>query len=105
MKRVIIESPYAGDIERNVTYAHRCIADSLKRGEAPFASHILYTTALRDHYEVEREQGIKAGFEWGLDADICAVYVDYGVSEGMERGILNALDCNLGIEYRTIGEN
>lgn len=43
MRMVIVESPYAGDIERNVAYARACIADCLKRGEAPFASHLLYT--------------------------------------------------------------
>lgn len=31
MKRVILESPYAGDIERNVNYARLCIKDSLNR--------------------------------------------------------------------------
>jgi len=43
MTRVIIESPYAGDIEVNLKYAKLCILDSLKRGEAPLASHLLYT--------------------------------------------------------------
>ena len=29
MKKVIIESPYAGDIERNIKYARVCLKDSL----------------------------------------------------------------------------
>lgn len=33
MRRVIVESPYAGDIEKNVTYARAAIRDCLSRGE------------------------------------------------------------------------
>jgi len=40
MKLVVIESPYAGDIEANVKYARECMSDCLKRGEAPIASHL-----------------------------------------------------------------
>lgn len=43
MRRVIIESPYAGNVEANATYLRRCLRDSLLRGEAPFASHAIYT--------------------------------------------------------------
>lgn len=31
MKLVILESPYAGDVEANVAYARRCVRDSLLR--------------------------------------------------------------------------
>ena len=43
MRLVIFESPYAGDVEANTEYARRCVRDSLMRGEAPIASHLLYT--------------------------------------------------------------
>lgn len=43
MMRVVVESPFAGDIQKNIEYARKCMADCLKRGEAPFASHLLYT--------------------------------------------------------------
>ncbi len=43
LKRVILESPYAGDIERNIAYARAAVNDSLIHGEAPIASHLLYT--------------------------------------------------------------
>lgn len=47
MKRVIIESPYAAanghTVAKHEEYARRCVADSLARGEAPFAGHLLYT--------------------------------------------------------------
>ena len=40
-RRVIVESPYAGDIETNVAYARAALRDCLSRGEAPIASHLL----------------------------------------------------------------
>ena len=50
MTRVIVESPYAGDIEKNMRYLRACIRDCLLRGETPYASHALYTQdgVLRD---------------------------------------------------------
>ena len=45
MRLMIVESPYAGDMEANTEYARDACAtlDSLMRGEAPIASHLLYT--------------------------------------------------------------
>ena len=34
MKLVIIESPYAGDIEANLKYARACVLDSIKQRRA-----------------------------------------------------------------------
>ena len=31
MKRVLIESPYAGDVENNIAYARKCMRDSRPR--------------------------------------------------------------------------
>lgn len=43
MRLVIIESPFAGDVVRNLRYLRACMRDCLRRGEAPYASHALYT--------------------------------------------------------------
>lgn len=102
MKRVILESPYAGDIERNVNYARLCIKDSLNRGEAPIASHLLYTQCLDDDFEPHRFLGITAGLKWGEKATKSVVYTDYGISKGMEYGIKDAEKNNRVIEYRKI---
>lgn len=85
MKRVIIESPYAGDIAANVEYARRCVRDSVLRGEAPIASHLLFTQLgiLRDDVAEERALGIAAGLAWSLVADLHAFYIDRGFSRGM----------------------
>jgi len=67
MRRVILESPYAGDVATNVAYARRALRDCLLRGEAPFASHLLYTQpgVLDDTLPDERACGIEAGLIWG----------------------------------------
>lgn len=87
MRLVVIESPYAGDIERNEEYARRCMRDAILRGEAPIASHLLYTQAgvLDEHIPTERSLGIAMGFAWGRHADAVAFYTDNGMSNGMRR--------------------
>ena len=85
MPLVIIESPYAGDIGANVAYARAAMRDSLNRGEAPIASHLLYTQPgiLRDEIPDERQWGIDAGLAWRDVADLAAFYIDRGWSSGM----------------------
>lgn len=85
MRLVIIESPYAGDIEQNVAYARAAMADSLARGEAPIASHLLYTQPgiLDDAVPAERSLGIAAGLAWRAVANAAIFYVDRGWSGGM----------------------
>ena len=106
MKRVVIESPYAGDIEKNLRYLRACMHDCFKRGEAPFASHGLYTQpgVLRDEVAEEREMGIVGGFAWRDAAEVTVVYTDLGMSKGMEYGIADAVKKGRPIEYRTLGE-
>lgn len=107
MKRVVLESPFSGDVEKNIEYARRCIRDCLKRGEAPIASHLLFTQpgVLDDTVPEERTLGMEAGFAWGRTAELCAVYTDRGISGGMKAGIKVAEDAGIPIEYRTLNEN
>lgn len=107
MKRVIIESPLRGDYEANREYARRCMRDSLKRGEAPYASHLLFDQPgiLDDRYQHERDRGMRAGFAWGEVAELCAVYVDLGISDGMLEGIRRAATNNIPIEYRRLSDS
>lgn len=99
----IIESPYAGDRNENIKYARRAMLDSLRRGEAPFASHLLYTQVLDDGIPDDRELGILAGFQFYSVAALCAVYTDMGVSPGMLRGLERARSANIPVTYRLIG--
>lgn len=105
-RRVLVESPYAASTpegrEANITYLRRALRDCLKRGEAPFASHALYTQegVLDDTVPEERALGIEAGLVWGRQADATVVYMDRGVSEGMKLGIERAKSEGRPVERR-----
>lgn len=107
MRRVIIESPYDGatpfDVAFNIRYLAAAMRDSIARGEAPFASHGLYTLAgvLDDADPVERERGILCGYAWRHAADLTVVYQDLGISPGMQDGIEHAIKIH-PVEYRVI---
>lgn len=105
-RTVIIESPYAGNIKTNLAYLRACMRDCLLRGEAPFASHALYTQhgVLRDHLSEERQHGIAAGFAWRNVANATIVYTDLGISDGMKKGIIHAEALHHPIEYRSLGD-
>lgn len=105
IKRVIVESPYAGDIPKNLRYLRACIRDCLLRDEAPLASHAIYTQdgVLRDEVPEERMHGITAGFAWREVSDLTVVYTDLGTSKGMEYGIAHAKELGHPIEYRRLG--
>jgi hypothetical protein len=100
---VIIESPFAGARNENILYARRAMLDSLRRGEAPFASHLLYPQVLDDDTPADRELGILAGFNFYSVAALCAVYADMGVSPGMLRGIAHARAASIPVTHRMIG--
>ena len=104
MINVILESPYAGDIERNVEYARKCVKDSLLRGEAPIASHLLYTQdgILDDDIQSERRLGIDAGHAWRFVAKKFVFYTDYGWSKGMDKALQLVKAMGAEFEFRKI---
>jgi len=106
---VNLESPYGSkDLEERLTYlcyGRRALMDSLDRGEAPFASHLIYTQVLDDYNEGERELGISTGLEFYYAVAKCVVYADYGISRGMLRGIKFAVELGVPVEIRFIGQN
>lgn len=108
MRRVLMESPLAAptadEVVANVAYARRALRDCLRRGEAPFASHLLYPQVLDDRDSTERVQGIEAGLLWGRCADATVVYVDRGISSGMWEGVLRATAEGRPVEYRWLDE-
>lgn len=105
MRLVVLESPYAGGVDKNVAYARRCIRDCLQRGESPIASHLLYTQpgVLQDCVPEERRLGIDAGLAWLRACDASVVYTDLGISEGMQEGIQAAMSAGRTVEYRRLG--
>ena len=106
IRLVILESPLAPKngrtFEDNKTYARICMRDSLLRGESPLASHLTLDQPgiLDDLIPEERELGIEAGLAWGRVADATVVYTDYGVSDGMQRGIDRAKAESRSVEFR-----
>jgi hypothetical protein len=101
---VIVESPYAGDVAKNIAYLRAALRDCLMRGEAPFASHALYTQpgVLDDGDPAERSLGIEAGFSFRSAASKTVVYSDLGVSPGMNLGIEHARRAGQQIEHRAL---
>lgn len=99
---VIIETPYSGDVEANTAYAPACLLDSLRRDEAPIASHLLHTQVLDDMQADERTLGIEAGLAWYRVATKCVVYTDRGISAGMRKGLVRAMQHDVAVEYRSI---
>lgn len=101
---VIIESPFAGDVAKNLRYVRAAMHDCLLRKEAPYASHALYTQdgVLDDDIEEERWLGIHAGFVWRKLAKKTVVYDDFGISKGMAYGIEHAEANGHAVEYRKL---
>jgi hypothetical protein len=57
---------------------------------------------LDDDDPADRELGIEAGLAWGPEADATVVYVDRGISSGMQRGIDRAKREGRPVEYRAL---
>lgn len=107
MKLVVIESPFKGterEMAQYVAYLQAAMHDCLMRGEAPYASHGLYTQpgVLDDTIPAERELGIQAGFAWRQVAQLTAVYDDFGLSNGMRYGIKDADKRGVIVTYRSL---
>ncbi len=101
-RRVILESPYRGDTEHNTEYARAALYNSLMRGEAPIASHLLYTQdgVLDDNIPTQRQLGIDAGHAWLGVAEAVVFYVDLGMSPGMEAAWQRAQEAVVECERR-----
>lgn len=88
MRLIVIESPFAGEVEANKAYLQSCIRHAtLQMNESPYASHQMLTEALDDLDPRERQIGIDAGLALGdaiIDAGGAHVfYVNRGISNGM----------------------
>jgi hypothetical protein len=94
---VVIESPYAADTEEEIAenelYASAAMRWCLLQDMKPYASHLLYTRKgiLDDKDPEERRRGIEAGLRWSdAVADATFVFIDKGITGGMEKGIKRA---------------
>ena len=112
----IIESPYRGTdlIDRRVNelYLTLCMRDSIERGEAPIASHALYTRPglLDEDKPDERALGIALGLAWWRARDqlsglrpLIVFYQDRGWSNGMKAALERASEHGIAVTCRNIG--
>ena len=103
---VIVESPFRATEHRTAAQHReflRCaLADCIRRGESPFASHHLTPEVLHDDSPFERALGIHLGLAWGAHADLIAVYSQLGVSAGMRQAIIHYKASGKQIEWREI---
>lgn len=60
-KLVYIASPYAGDVEINVSFAKAACRYAMEQGCIPIAVHLIYPQLLNDTVPEEREAGIRMG--------------------------------------------
>lgn len=104
---VIIESPYAGEIEKNIGYARAAMRHSVLAGEAPIASHLLYTQEgiLDDEQPIDRELGIMLGLAWRRVADYAVFYIDRGWSRGMMKAKKYYESTEFPYVTRTLGQS
>lgn len=82
----VIESPFAGNWfqrRRNLRYLDACILDCIRRGETPYASHKMLTTALDDSDPFERALGIETGLDMRTTIRFAVFYADLGWTTGM----------------------
>jgi hypothetical protein len=107
-KLVIIECPYGTEDpamrDRYILYAKKCVQDSIKRGEAPFAGQLFYLNFLNDKVPIEKDVSLISHMSWITVADLVAVYIDMGISASMQMGVNVAMIKNKRLEYRTIGK-
>lgn len=69
MKFIVVESPYAGDVEGNTEFVKAVCRHLALQGDAPYASHLFFTQFLDDRLDREREIGMKAGLFIGIGCD------------------------------------
>ena len=90
------------ELEKNLDKARRACRMISKLGGLPLAPHIYGTQFLDDDVPDEREEGIRIGLEWLMDADEVWVFSEF-ISEGMRREI--DLASELGIPVRMFCES
>lgn len=102
-KLTAIESPYAGDVARNMEYLRHAMLDSMwVHGEAPYAMHGLYTRFLDDSIPAERDLGILCGMAWLAQADLVCFYYDLGITSGMREALVFCARNAIRIEFRSL---
>ena len=96
---VYIASPYAGDIEKNLTFAKAAARFAIARGKAPYIPHLTLPAVLNDEDPRERALGIELNCETLSRCDALWVFRRNGISAGMAAEIAYAGKCGIETEY------
>ena len=107
LRPVILESPYRGKntagMARNIRYTKLCCREAfLRYAKVPFASHLLYPQMLDEFTVVERRLGIQGNFIWTDFCQSVVVYIDLGMSPGMQLAVDNATAKKKEIIFRNL---
>ena len=106
IKRIVVVSPYSGKTVLHKVYLQTCIDYVIEKGHAPFAGHYIYPNFLNDEEEEQRELGMKLGWAWGIVANECWVFADYGISAGMKKDVeyYTKLCPDMPVKYISLGK-
>lgn len=103
---VQVESPFASSSAEgyaiNIAYARAAVLDSIRRGETPVATHLLFTQPGILREETERALGLELALDLLQRVDAVVVYTDRGVSDGMQAAIREAHRRGIVVEYRRV---
>jgi len=86
---VAIESPYAGNVEKNLEFARNICRYALANGKNPYAMHLFFPQLMSDNIPSERKLGIECGLAWTNQAQevwFC-LRPDEKISNGMQVAI------------------
>jgi len=110
----MIETPYSGDIDRNVRYLLLCMAEAgMLYNELPYATHSYMTqhprckTMYVSDYDPKwnvwtRESAIEAGQRMRHRCDRTVFYIDLGWSNGMKAALVYCQLHGLPYEIRRL---
>lgn len=106
-KTAILVTPFMSEdpamASRAYRYAMRAVQDSIRRGEAPMATHAFFYESLSYKNPVERDIGLQCQLSWLKRAELVVVYTDGGITPGMQTIINSGEIKNKRMEYRSIG--
>jgi len=114
---VLVESPYSGDIPRNITYAQRAMEYLRSKKMTVFVSHMLWTqhSQAPDYYVSDfdskydipnggREESLNQLEDIRRECDKVYFFEDYGWSSGMKAGLDHCKKEGIPYEVLTIGK-
>ena len=99
MKLVYVCSPLSGDMKLNQARARVYCNEVVRKGNIPYAPHLLFTQFMNDEDEADRKLALDMGVEMLDRCDEVWAFYHYGISSGMSMEIAYAKEHNKPIVY------